>query len=319
MPADPTRVTPTSTASRRHGAALTALIELAERKASAVMLNMRSAAGVVGAEREKAFAVGAERPQQPARCFSTNRNGNASCPAGTGVCVVNTVVCRISASASSKVEPCSTEVTNALEHDKACVAFVEVKCRGFDPERPQRAHSANAENDFLLHASLAIASVEASREFAVPGSVFFERGVEEVQRDASDLHPPDGGKDRAVAKRNRGHARPAVGGERLNDWRVGPIQALVAFFLPAVGGNGLVQVALRIHETDADQRHAEVAGFLAVIARKDAEPSGVDRQRLVKREFGREVRDGTLEVGKSLRPPGMPRRCALLRARESRV
>ena len=143
----------------------------------------------------------------------------------------------------------------------------------------------------------------------------------------SDLHAPDGCKDCAVAERNRGHARPAVGSERLHDGRVRPIQVLVAFFLPSVGGNGLVQVALGIHETHANQRHAEVGGLLAVIAGKDAEPSGVDRQRLVEREFGREVRDGPLEVGKGLRPPGMPRRArffeavnrALIQVHEGRI
>ena len=52
-----------------------------------------------------------------------------------------------------------------------------------------------------------------------------------------------------------------------------------------------MEVALRIHEPDADQRHAEVARLLAVIAGEHAEPAGVDRQRLVQRELGGEVGD----------------------------
>ena len=43
-----------------------------------------------------------------------------------------------------------------------------------------------------------------------------------------------------------------------------------------------MEVALRIHEADADERHAEIAGLLAVIAGEDAEAAGVDRQRLVR-------------------------------------
>ena len=70
-----------------------------------------------------------------------------------------------------------------------------------------------------------------------------------------------------------------------------PVQLLVDLLLPAVGRQALVEVALRIHEADADQRHAEVARFLAVIAGQHAEAAGVDRQRLVQRELGGEVGD----------------------------
>ena len=86
------------------------------------------------------------------------------------------------------------------------------------------------------------------------------------------------------------HGLPS-GVERRLDRRVGPVQPLVALFLPAFGRDVLVEVALRIHEADADERHAEVAGFLAVIAGEHAEAAGVDRQRLVQRELGGEVGD----------------------------
>ncbi len=63
------------------------------------------------------------------------------------------------------------------------------------------------------------------------------------------------------------------------------------FFLPALGRDVLVEVALRVHEADADERHAEVARLLAVVAGEHAQPAGVDRQRLVQGELGGEVRD----------------------------
>jgi hypothetical protein len=47
-----------------------------------------------------------------------------------------------------------------------------------------------------------------------------------------------------------------------------------------------MEIALRVHEADADERHAEVAGFLAVVAREHAETAGVNRQRLMQRELG---------------------------------
>ena len=92
---------------------------------------------------------------------------------------------------------------------------------------------------------------------------------------------------------------PAVGADGRLDRRVGPVQPLVDFLLPAFRRHRLVEVALRIHEADADERHAEVARFLAVIAGEHAEAAGVDRQRLVQRELGGEVGDRPVGVADS--------------------
>ena len=114
------------------------------------------------------------------------------------------------------------------------------------------------------------------------------------------------------------HGLPSGVVRRL-DRRVGPVQPLVALFLPAVGGDVLMEVALRIHEPDADERHAEVARFLAVIAGEHAEAAGVDRQRLVQRELGGEVGDRLpRELRKAARPPRVARAARRRRARRSR-
>ena len=108
------------------------------------------------------------------------------------------------------------------------------------------------------------------------------------------------------------HGLPSVV-ERLLDGRVGPVEPLVALFLPPFGGHVLVEVALRIHEADADERHAEVARFLAVIAGQDAETAGVDRQRLMQRELGREVRDRLPgQLRQPARPPGVVGRACIV-------
>jgi hypothetical protein len=52
-----------------------------------------------------------------------------------------------------------------------------------------------------------------------------------------------------------------------------------------------VEVALRVHEPHADQRDAEVARLLAVVAGQHAEAARVDGQRLVQGELRREVGD----------------------------
>ena len=122
----------------------------------------------------------------------------------------------------------------------------------------------------------------------------------------------------AVAERHGDDARLAVGRDRRLDRRAVPGQALVRFLLPAFGRDALVEVALRIHEADADERHAEVARFLAVIAGEHAEAAGVDRQRLVQRELRGEVRDRPLRVGIAVLPPGVAARRAPRRARRWR-
>ena len=140
-------------------------------------------------------------------------------------------------------------------------------------------------------ARVAVAAVQPRRQLAIPRRVLFEIGVEQVELDAADADAPDGDEHRAVAERHRGDAGLPSGVMRRLDRRFLPVQLLVDLLLPAVGREALVKIALRIHEADADERHAKVAGFLAVIAGEHAEAAGVDRQRLVQRELGGEVGD----------------------------
>ena len=57
-------------------------------------------------------------------------------------------------------------------------------------------------------------------------------------------------------------------------------------------GQQLAEVAVAVEEADADDRHAQVAGRLEVVAGEDAEAARVLRQRLAEAELGREVGDG---------------------------
>ncbi len=189
-------------------------------------------------------------------------------------------------------------LADALQHDEGGVAFVEMPDRRLDAHGPQHPHAADAEDHFLLDARFAVAAVEAGREFAVPRRVFLEVGVEQVEAHVADPDPPHRGQHRAIAERHGGDARPAVGGDGGFNRRVGPVDALVVFLLPAVVRHALVEVALRIHEAHADERQAEVAGFLAVIAGQHAQTAGVDGQRLVQGELGGEVGNHlALDVG----------------------
>ena len=183
------------------------------------------------------------------------------------------------------------EIANALKRHEGGMAFVQVVDERLEAQRLEHAHPADAEDDFLLHARFAIAAVQTSGELPIPRSVFVEVGVEEVQLDAAEAHAPYGHEYRAGAERHRGHARRALRRQRRRDRRIGPVQLFVRLLLPPVRRDILMNVALGIHEADGDERHAQVAGLLAVIAREHAETPGVNRQRLVQRELRREVRD----------------------------
>ena len=77
---------------------------------------------------------------------------------------------------------------------------------GSMPSARSDAHAADAEDDLLLDARLAIAAVEPRRELAIPRRVLVEVGVEQEEPDASDAHAPHRGEHRAIAERHGGDA-----------------------------------------------------------------------------------------------------------------
>ena len=77
----------------------------------------------------------------------------------------------------------------------------------------------------------------------------------------------------------------------------------VGVLLEAVGVHGLAEVARAVEQPHADERDAEVARRLAVVAGQDAEAARVDPERLVDPELHREVGDRAGERGALLRVP----------------
>ena len=111
------------------------------------------------------------------------------------------------------------QIADPLQDDERGVPFVEVIDRGRVAHRLQHADAADAEDDFLLHARLAIAAVETRRQLAIPRRVLLEIGVEQVQHDASDADAPDRDEHRSIAERHRRDARLAVRRDRRLDRR----------------------------------------------------------------------------------------------------
>src|SRR4029077_16100423 len=102
------------------------------------------------------------------------------------------------------------QIADPLQHHEAGVPFVEMEDAGIRSERLERTHAADAENDLLLDARLAIAAVEARRELAIPRRVLLEIRVEEIELHTPHPHAPHRDEHRAIAERHRGDARLAV-------------------------------------------------------------------------------------------------------------
>ncbi len=70
--------------------------------------------------------------------------------------------------------------------------------------------------------------------------------------------------------------------------------------------DGLLEIALAIEQADPDKTQPEVGGGLGMVAGKDAQTTGGNRQGFMKAEFSGEIGDGPFEqLGGILAAPGV--------------
>ena len=242
------------------------------------------------------------RRSPPVRCRVTSQTGpvhsssnptwKASCPAGTGVWVVNTLVARTWRSASANDAPPATNSRSRSTIMNAACPSLACQTAGRDAHGAEHPHAADAEDPLLPQAELGAAGVELVHEPAVLGVVGLEVGIEQIDRHPADPDPPGAHVHRPAGGVHHGHERLAV--PSLHRLQRGPrdLVLLVAVLLPAVEPEALVEVPLHVEQAHAHQRHTEVGGCLAVVAGEHAEAAGVDRHRGVQSELRAEVGDG---------------------------
>ena len=237
---------------------------------------------------------------------ATSSRSKRSMPAGTGVWVVKTVPARTASSAGVEVQPLVAEFGDAFQAEEAGVALVGVEhlgggVAGEPAVRADRAHSSYAEQHLLEQPVLAAAAVQPVGDPAFAEVVLLDVGVEQQQRYAADLGEPDPGAQRAAAGQGEGDlGGGAVGLPEQGDGQFVGVEDRIVLLLPAVPGEGLAEVAVPVEQADADERYAEVAGRLQMVAGEDAEAAGVLRQGGRDAELGGEVGDG----GGAARRPG---------------
>ncbi len=169
----------------------------------------------------------------------------------------------------------------------------------------QGADAADAEQDLLPEPVLRGAAVQPVGDLAVVVGVALDVGVEQQQRDATDLRHPDLGQEvGAAGHRDRDGGPGAVLVAEQADRQLVGIEDGVLLQLPALSRERLLEVAGVVEQTDAYEGYAEVAGGLEMVAGEDAEAAGVLREHRADAELRREVGDprGCLLAG----PPGVP-------------
>src|SRR5207247_6342632 len=148
-----------------------------------------------------------------------------------------------------------------------------------------------AEQHFLAEAHFLIAAVEPGRELAVVRRVLRQIRVDEIQIDSSHTDLPDQGGDGPAVHFDLDLARRTGRRHSLLDRGIQSIEGHVLSLLPAFRSDPLSEVALGIHESYPHNGNSQITGLLAVIARQDAQPAAVNRNRAVESEFGRKIRD----------------------------
>ena len=88
-------------------------------------------------------------------------------------------------------QPRCHELADPLEAEEAGVALVGVEHVGLQAEGAQRPDAADAEHDLLAQPVVLVAAVEAVGDGDAVGGVALDVGVQQVQRDAPDVGPPD--------------------------------------------------------------------------------------------------------------------------------
>jgi hypothetical protein len=193
-------------------------------------------------------------------------------------------------------QPGLDQLAHPLDAEEAGVALVGVEHLGLGlaGERRVRAdgpHAADAEQQLLVQAVVAAAAVEPVGDLALGLGVELDVGVQQQQRHAADLRPPDLRVQGAAGQLDGDVHGRAVGLRQQREREAVRVQRRVALLLPPLGVERLLEVAGPVQQPDAEDRDAEVGRRLEVVAGEDAEPAGVLRQHLGDAELRGEVGD----------------------------
>ena len=183
-----------------------------------------------------------------------------------------------------------SQFAKALDQGKRAMALVQMQHRGVHPHRPQRAHPADAQQDFLPDSHVGVTLVQLGRELAILGCVTGNIGVQQQDRTASHVHPPEPCLHPPVGNRNADGQRRPIRRRQHGDRLAVKVRLGMQFLLTAGWIDGLPEVSLAVQHPHRHQRHAQVARGFHMIARQHAQTARIQRHRLGDPVFHREIR-----------------------------
>ena len=199
-------------------------------------------------------------------------------------------------------------LADEFQRSKGGMSFVHVDHARLDGQRLQGAGAADAEDDFLTDPRPLVAAVQPGRQMAVFVLVLGNVGVEQKEGNAAHVDPPDAREDLPAARRDRNDDGLSVRTKGRLNRQLGRLDLGVRFLLPALLVDALRKIALDVQQADADEGDAQVGRAFQVVAGQHAQAAGIDRQRLVDAEFGREVGGRPLAENSGVRrAPGLRR------------
>ena len=178
-----------------------------------------------------------------------------------------------------------------LESEEAGMALVGVEHLDVDTQRIERPDPADAEEDLLAETVLHVAPVEAVGHQLERLGVLGKVGVEQVQRRAPDIRPPDLCLEHLPVELHL-DAYPVA---QLQRHRM-RVQVREALLLPAVDAERLTEVPVAVEEADRNEGDPQVRCRLQVVTREHSEPARVLGNRLADPELRGEVGDDARSV-----------------------
>ena len=195
-----------------------------------------------------------------------------------------------------------------FQRKKRGVAFVHVKHRRLNTQPAQQPNASHAEQDFLHDAGRVIAAVDTLREVTKVRLIRRQVGVDEINRAAADVDHPDPKLHRLGRDLDFTNDRLALVVEYRLKREIRRVELAVILRLPVVGIDRLLKVAFAVKQTDTHKTESKVAGRLGVVAGQHSQPTGCDRQSLVKAELRAEIGHRTLrQVCRIRRRPSVGR------------
>ena len=169
------------------------------------------------------------------------------------------------------------QFADAFQGQESRVPFVHVPDGRIEAQLAQGTHPTDAQQHFLRNAYFRVIGVQAGRQIAVGGGIFFDVAAHQIERDPPHLDQPQACQNIAPRQLDGDGQGIALVIFERQDGHFVEIESLVADLLPAVLGDVLNEVTLVVNEADGHQRQAQVTGFFQMVTGKDAQPAGIDR------------------------------------------